>query len=61
MKEQNPSIALLAEFEGQKLQGRLIAVLSSRIDGLIRIAVSKERRRCSEVAKDAWIKMGPDN
>lgn len=54
VKEQSKSIALLAEFEGEKIQGKIIAILSSRIDGLIRIAVNEERHRCSDIAKDAW-------
>jgi hypothetical protein len=60
MKEQSKSIALLAEFEGEPIKGKTIAILSSRIDGLIRIAVSAERQRCTEIAKDAWAKMLPN-
>ena len=59
MKEQSKSIALLAEFEGQPIKGKTIARLSYRIDSLISLAVSEERFRCSEIAKDAWSKMWP--
>lgn len=54
-KPQSASIALLAEFEGVEIKGRTIAILSSRIDALIRVAVSTERQRCAAVAKGAWI------
>lgn len=54
MKDQSKSIALLAEFKGQKIQGRTIAILSSRIDGLIRIAVGEERHRCHDAAKQGF-------
>lgn len=50
-KEQSKSIALLAEFEGEKIQGKTIAVLSYRIDGLIRLAVSEERHRCHDATR----------
>jgi hypothetical protein len=57
MKEQSKSIALLAEFNGQKIQGKTIAILSQRIDGLISLAVAHERRCCQEIAKEAWCRM----
>lgn len=60
MKEQSKSIALLAEFEGKPIKGKTLAMLSYRIDGLISLAVSEERHRCSEIAKDAWGKMWPN-
>ena len=55
---QSESIALLAEFEGQKIEGHLIAILSYRIDGLVRTAALAERNRCFAAMQKAFGEAG---